>query len=104
MNAADSCDDDNEQPVSLDEHLGKLVDKGSWQSVVRLGQHYERCERSRYLWAWPSLRGIDELGRLLSRNECRRVLSIGCGAGLLEWLLMQQCPGELVVLAVRSLL
>lgn len=93
-----SRDDSNLHPASLDDELGQLVDREAWQSVVRLGQFYGRCERSRYLWAWPSMRGLNALGRLLWRNDCHRVLSIGCGAGLLEWMLMQQCPSELILM------
>lgn len=79
----------------LDESLPPLVAGGRWPSVCALGERYERSERSRYLWAWPTRRGIRTLGLTLRRLDCEHVLSIGCGAGLLEWLLQQSC-GEYI--------
>lgn len=86
--------DDADCRSTLDETLRRLIAHGQWQRVIELGARHDRCERSRYLWAWPTLAAIGELGRALRAYGCERVLSIGCGAGLLEWLLQQQSAGE----------
>lgn len=92
----------NSQPISnsapsiindcqrFDRTVERLVADGKWRAVAALRRRCVRRElRSRYLWAWPTVRGVRQLGEQLRRLGCVRLLSIGCGAGLLEWLLEQ---------------
>lgn len=75
--------------ASFDETLQRLVANGKWRTVAALRRRFNRQERSRYLWAWPTVCGLRKLGEELRSLGCAKVLSIGCGAGLLEWLLEQ---------------
>lgn len=73
--------------VDFEDELLKLYHSGDWRSVIDLRDRFTRRELNRTLWAWPTTQSLDNLRKVLVKNRCKRVLSIGCGSGLLEWLL-----------------
>ena len=59
--------------------------KGDWRSVVKL---YDKgFNDEKLLWFHPESSGIDFLTKHLSDLGVSGVSSIGCGTGLLEWLI-----------------
>lgn len=86
---------------TFEEELLKLFHRGEWRSVIELRDRFSRKEMNRSLWAWPTFQSLDSLRKVLVRHRCQRVLSIGCGSGLLEWLL-QSASGSLCALSLNQ--
>lgn len=69
-----------------------LVDKGEWRKVLKLAERASFEERKRYLWTWPTEQNLKELKSELDKLGVRSLCSLGCGTGLLEWMI-QKCTG-----------
>lgn len=75
--------------MSLEDCLVTLSLNGDWHGVIEIGNNFTIEERSKFLWAWPSFDCLQWLNRLFKENNIKTLLSIGCGSGLLEWLISQ---------------
>lgn len=73
--------------ADLEARLLALSNASDWHGVIEVGGQYPIGERTKFLWAWPSIECLEWLKRCLTHQHIRRVLSIGCGSGLLEWLI-----------------
>ncbi|KAH8291827.1 hypothetical protein KR054_001042 [Drosophila jambulina] len=59
----------------------------SWRTLLALGDSLEQQLKRKLLWVWPTAVDLDYFNQLLSMHGIRNVLSVGCGTGLLEWLI-----------------
>lgn len=73
--------------TSLEERLVNLSSADDWYGVIEAGKHFSVEEKSKFLWAWPTVECLQWLKTILVDNGIGSVLSIGCGSGLLEWLI-----------------
>lgn len=73
--------------TSLEECLVSLSSAGDWSGIIEAGNSFSVEEKSKFLWAWPTVECFQWLRRILSENHIEKILSIGCGSGLLEWLI-----------------
>lgn len=73
----------------LEDRLINFTEKRNWKEVIKLGECYALTEKSRFSWAWPSEDCLTNLKQVLQRNSVGSILSIGCGSGLLEWILKE---------------
>lgn len=71
----------------LQGQLLELIAKRDWRKIIQLSENYSLIEKSRFLWAWPSEECVQQLKKVLIESGVTSVLSIGCGSGLLEWIL-----------------
>lgn len=68
-----------------------LKNQKNWKALLRLSQDREAFK---FLWAWPGEGDLLYLKGVLRRHRAVGVTSVGCGCGLLEWLIQEVC-GEL---------
>lgn len=68
-------------------HIITLYQGGDWREIVKTC--HDHPERSRVLWVFPSEENFRFLGDCVRSLGCDRVLSVGCGSGLLEWMIIQ---------------
>lgn len=73
--------------VELDTQFHKLALEGKWREVLEYRGKFTLEEKIRYLWAWPSLSDLVVLKWMFNECGLETLLSIGCGSGLLEWIL-----------------
>lgn len=71
----------------LESQILELIADRDWRKIIQLSGRYSLIEKSRFLWAWPGEKCLERLKTVLEENCVRSVLSIGCGSGLLEWIL-----------------
>lgn len=74
---------------NLESQLVELIALRDWKKIIRLNDRYSLTEKSRFLWAWPSENCVEKLRNVLVKNCVQSILSIGCGSGLLEWILTE---------------
>lgn len=68
-------------------NLYELCDTGEWRKMLKLPGTGNQDEQRRYLWAWPTEQNMKDLKNELDKLGVKSLLSIGCGTGLLEWLI-----------------
>lgn len=71
----------------LEQNLIELTKTKNWQAILKIGENYELDEKSKFLWAWPTVQCLEFLKIIFEQNNISEVLSIGCGSGLLEWII-----------------
>lgn len=81
---------------ALEECLVSLSSVNDWHGVIEAGKHFDVNEKSKFSWAWPNIECFEWLKTILERNHTKAILSIGCGSGLLEWLISKTCDVRVV--------
>lgn len=71
---------------SIEDYLVSLTDANDWEGAIEIGEHFSIEERSKFLWAWPTVDCLKWMKRVFQENGIENILSIGCGSGLLEWI------------------
>ncbi|ENN70224.1 uncharacterized protein LOC109545681 [Dendroctonus ponderosae] len=74
--------------VLLDQVLD-FYSQNDWRKVLRLNETSECKEARKLLWAWPSEDNMLFLKKALEEYGLKGVASMGCGCGLLEWIIQQ---------------
>ncbi|XP_012266387.2 uncharacterized protein LOC105692052 [Athalia rosae] len=81
---------------ALEKLVLELYHENKWRDILDLQNFKDAFEKHRLLWVWPSLEDLDWLKHIISERNVREIVSIGCGSGLLEWLI-QKYLGIVVV-------
>ena len=75
---------------SLKEEMLSLVTTGDWKSVLR---RYDDLDMDYHepllVWVQPSLSLLEFLAAQVSQLGLSGILSVGCGCGFLEWLMVK---------------
>lgn len=67
----------------------ELVNKKDWRRIVQLTKKYEIAVTSEFLWTFPTEYCLHYLKALWKSFHITNVLSIGCGSGLLEFVMRE---------------
>jgi hypothetical protein len=67
----------------------ECVKKRDWRKVLLLNQKYEVSVTSETLWTFPTEYCLNYLKALWKSFNIKNILSIGCGSGLLEFVLRE---------------
>ncbi|XP_057367166.1 uncharacterized protein LOC130688208 [Daphnia carinata] len=70
---------------SCKDKIKELYKIGDWRGIVRLFEN-GFCDE-KLLWFQPDLDGVDFLVKSLTTIGVKGISSIGCGTGLLEWII-----------------
>lgn len=73
----------------LEEQVCKLHSRGQWERIINLETNEGNDEGRRLLWFWPSLNDLDWIKSVIEDYQLKGIASIGCGSGLLEWIIQQ---------------
>lgn len=73
--------------TQVEHEISEYIAAENWKKVIDLGQALTFEERVNYLWLWPVQCDLERIGDCLQRYGIGRVFSVGCGTGLLEWLI-----------------
>ncbi|KAJ9599321.1 hypothetical protein L9F63_010188 [Diploptera punctata] len=79
---------------AVTEKLLKYYRQGKWKDVVNMFEesnvtNNEHFYDQRYLWIRPSEDNLQFIKEAAVNTGCLQIISIGCGSGLLEWLIQQ---------------
>lgn len=77
--------------VKMDgELLNKVLEyyrEGSWRKILNLNETSDNKDALKLLWVWPSEQNLKFLKKTIEELNCQGITSIGCGCGLLEWII-----------------
>ncbi|KAJ2947299.1 hypothetical protein O0L34_g17016 [Tuta absoluta] len=69
------------------ENILELHRQGNWQEIAE--NYHDHPDRSKLLWVFPSVKNFRFLQQCMEELNCDSILSIGCGSGLLEWMITE---------------
>lgn len=65
----------------------ELYNKNDWKSIINLNKHSDNNEALKLLWVWPSEENLKFIKNVLEEYGVSGIISLGCGCGLLEWII-----------------
>lgn len=68
-----------------------LHNEGNWKEILKLSDKYDDSVTRKLLWVWISEENLFFLKRVLDEFVIKTIVSVGCGCGLLEWILHKYC-------------
>ncbi|XP_055851425.1 uncharacterized protein LOC129915774 [Episyrphus balteatus] len=74
---------------SFEEQLRVLTDEKDWEGVLKLSETLPLDKKSKYLWTWPTGEALQIIKSTLHELGIGKLLSVGCGTGLLEWIIKE---------------
>lgn len=74
----------------------EFAKKKDWRRILQLSKTYEITVTSEFLWTFPTEYCLHYLKTLWKSLNISNVLSIGCGSGLLEFV-MRESMGSAVI-------
>lgn len=69
--------------------VSKCAEGKDWRKILALSQAYETSVTAQILWAFPTESCLRFLKALFKSFNIRNILSVGCGSGLLEFILQE---------------
>lgn len=73
--------------------LNYLHGRNKWLKVQKMIQHDDSQKLSTFIWVIPRYDDFMLIRNILYTNFIKKIISLGCGTGLLEWL-MENLSGE----------
>lgn len=64
-----------------------MASEKNWCKLLALGRTLDQQLKRKILWIWPTATDLKNFKKILEQLDIKNVLSIGCGSGLLEWLM-----------------
>ncbi|XP_011875754.1 PREDICTED: uncharacterized protein LOC105566402 [Vollenhovia emeryi] len=80
----------------LDGNILSLYNAQKWEEIAALSFTSDNPKPSRLSWVLPDVNDLHWMNDIIRKYNLSGIASIGCGCGLLEWLL-QKCSGLDVV-------
>lgn len=72
---------------SFADDIINLYKEKNWKEII--AQYHDHPERSKVLWVFPTENNFQFLKECLDGAACDKILSVGCGTGLLEWMICE---------------
>ncbi|XP_055697582.1 uncharacterized protein LOC129798458 [Phlebotomus papatasi] len=76
---------------AISESVSKWKCSGDWRTIRQIVSQVPEDERRKFSWIWPTEECLKSLGRSLEVCGINKILSIGCGSGLFEWIIQESC-------------
>lgn len=67
----------------------ELYNSKDWEKLLDLNSNSDNRDALKLLWVWPSSKNLEFIKKVIQEKECDGIISLGCGCGLLEWLIQQ---------------
>ncbi|XP_021195543.3 uncharacterized protein LOC110380015 [Helicoverpa armigera] len=67
--------------------ITELYKENNWKEIVH--RYHDHPDRNKVLWVYPSEENFEFVKNCLAELSCERVVSVGCGSGLLEWMITE---------------
>ncbi|KAH0535570.1 hypothetical protein KQX54_017245 [Cotesia glomerata] len=87
----------------FEKKVSKLHEKGNYEKIIELSGSAESDEAQRLSWFWPTFNDLQWIRNLLDNFKCKGIVSVGCGTGLLEWIIQQYLNCDVIGIEVDKL-
>lgn len=72
----------------------EFVTKKDWRKILQLSKKYDISVTSEVLWTFPTEYCLSYLKRVWKSFNITNILSVGCGSGLLEFVIRESIGNE----------
>ncbi|CAH2085840.1 unnamed protein product [Euphydryas editha] len=69
------------------EEVTELYKQGDWRTIVNKFRSHPN--RNKVLWVFPTEENFKFIANCMLELKCETILSVGCGSGLLEWMITE---------------
>lgn len=69
------------------EEVTELYKQGDWKTIVKKFRTHPN--RNKVLWVFPTEENFKFIGSCMVKLNCEAIVSVGCGSGLLEWMITE---------------
>lgn len=73
----------------VDENILSLYNAQKWEEIAALSSAISNPRSSRLSWVLPDVSDLCWINDIIRKYNLPGIASIGCGCGLLEWLLQK---------------
>lgn len=73
--------------MDLVSSITDLYKENNWKEIVH--KYHDHPDRNKLLWVYPSEENFEFIKKSLVELKCDRIVSVGCGSGLLEWMITE---------------
>lgn len=73
----------------IDEYIISLYNAQKWKEIVALSSTTDDFRTCRLSWVLPDISDLCWINEIIQKYNLSGIASIGCGCGLLEWLLQK---------------
>lgn len=74
---------------NIDEEILSLYNAEKWEEIIALSSTTNNLRTCRLSWVLPAISDLNWINNIIQKNSLSGIASIGCGCGLLEWLLQK---------------
>ncbi|XP_026828324.1 uncharacterized protein LOC105281611 isoform X2 [Ooceraea biroi] len=74
---------------NIDENILSLYNAQKWKEIVTLSSTIDSLRTCRLSWVLPDISDLSWINNIVREYNVHGIASIGCGCGLLEWLLQK---------------
>ncbi|CAH0723991.1 unnamed protein product, partial [Brenthis ino] len=67
--------------------ITNLYKQKDWKSIINT--YRDHPDRNKLLWVFPTEENFEFIANCMVELKCDNILSIGCGSGLLEWIITE---------------
>lgn len=87
--AGHSVEDNDMNEYEIEMEISQLLSEGKWKDIINFVNSDENFEARRLLWVWPTFNDLNWIKISIDELKLEGIVSIGCGTGLLEWIIQQ---------------
>lgn len=74
---------------NIDENIISLYNAQKWKEIAALSSTIYDLRTCRLSWVLPEINDLCWINEIIRKYKLSGIASIGCGCGLLEWLLQK---------------
>ncbi|KAJ8923917.1 hypothetical protein NQ315_006693 [Exocentrus adspersus] len=74
----------------------ELYKENKWKEILKLNEQSDNPVALNLLWVWPSANNLNFIKTTLTSYNLDGIISIGCGCGLLEWIISESTGFQVV--------
>lgn len=74
----------------------ELYKEKNWSEILKISEVNKNENIRHLIWVWPSMKNLDFIKRNLFERNLKKIISIGCGCGLFEWIFMEYSGLEVI--------
>lgn len=83
------------------ENVIKLYNENKWREIIELLNNCDIENSRQLLWVTPNLKNLSWITNIIKETNLKGIISVGCGSGLLEWLI-QQNSGKITLFKKKN--
>lgn len=73
------------------EKVVNLYNENKWRDIIELLNNCDIENSRQLLWVSPNFKNLSWIKNIICETNLKGIVSVGCGSGLLEWLIQQNC-------------